>query len=112
MFWKFRDLKYEEKNYIKKAFEFGFLYEKKYRGCAQYTIAAIQGFLGVKNDHIFKADSTLGGGIGKLTDGVCGGYPGGVTMISTSFGRRRNKFDDEENKFYSNQLTIKLHQKK
>lgn len=99
-------------NYIKKAFELGFLYEKKYRGCAQCTIAAIQDSLGIKNGYIFKAASTLGGGIGKLTDGVCGGYSGGAIMISASFGRRRNKFgDDDENKFCSNQLTIKLHQK-
>jgi len=99
-------------NYIKKAFELGFLYEKKYRGCAQCTIAAIQDSLGIKNDYIFKAASTLGGGIGKLTDGACGGYSGGAIMISASFGRERNKFsNDEENKFCSNQLTIKLHQK-
>lgn len=101
-----------KKHYIKKAFELGFLYEKKYRGCAQCTIAAIQDSLDIKNKHIFKAASALGGGIGKLTDGVCGGYSGGAIMLSASFGRRRNKFgDDEENKFCSNQLTIKLHQK-
>jgi len=101
-----------KKNYIKKAFELGFLYEKKYHGCAQCTIAAIQDSLDIRNDHIFKAASTLGGGIGKLTDGACGGYSGGAIMISTFFGRTKNKFDDdEENKFYSNQLTIKLHQK-
>ncbi len=101
-----------KKNYINKAFELGFLYEKKYRGCAQCTIAATQDSLGIKNESIFKIASTLGGGIGKLTDGVCGGYSGAAIMISALFGRRRNKFDDdEENKLCSNQLTVKLHQK-
>ena len=40
---------------VKKAYSLGFAYEKKYRGCSQCTLAAIQDTLGIRNDFVFKA---------------------------------------------------------
>ncbi|MBI9096090.1 MAG: C_GCAxxG_C_C family protein [Sphaerochaeta sp.] len=72
-----------------KAYELGFLYEQKYRGCAQCAIAAIQDALGIQNDLVYKTASGLAGGVGECTDGVCGGYSGAVMMMSLFFGRTR-----------------------
>ncbi len=85
---------------IKAAFNRGFEYEKTYRGCAQCTVAAIQDTLGIRNDFVFKAAGGFAAGGGMLCDGVCGGYAGGIMMMSLFFGRRRNKFDDDRDENY------------
>jgi C_GCAxxG_C_C family probable redox protein len=86
---------------IRKASTLGFDYERDYRGCAQCTIAAVQDTLGVKNDAVFKAASGLAAGGGLLCVGFCGGYTGGVMMMSSLFGRRREKFDDDRDERYA-----------
>ncbi|MFZ7120222.1 MAG: C-GCAxxG-C-C family protein [Eubacteriaceae bacterium] len=98
--------------YIQKASNLGFYYEQNYHGCAQSTIAAIQDVFSIKFDFVFKAASSFGGGIGRMTDGVCGGYAGAVMMISLFFGRSRTKFkDDETARIKNNKLVNKLHDK-
>jgi C_GCAxxG_C_C family probable redox protein len=86
---------------IRKASRLGFDYERDYRGCAQCTIAAVQDTLGVKNDAVFKAASGLAAGGGLLCVGFCGGFSGGVMMMSSLFGRRREKFDDDRDERYA-----------
>jgi len=98
--------------YIQRAYELGFLYEKSYHGCAQCTVAAIQDALSIRNDYVFKAASSLGGGIARMTDGVCGGYSGGVMMLSLFFGRERGKFaNDKDARTKTNKLVTQLHDK-
>jgi C_GCAxxG_C_C family probable redox protein len=93
-----------------KAFELGFSYEKKYRGCSQCSIAAIQDSLGLRNDYIFKAGSGLAAGGGLLRAGLCGAYSGGVMMMSSFFGRSREKInDDREEKYCSFRMAAALH---
>ena len=100
----------EKEELIKKAYDLGFKYEKNYRGCSQCAIAAIQDALNVRNDWVFKAGSGLATGLGLLGDGVCGGYSGGVMVMSTFFGRIRDKFDgDREEKYCSFGMAVKLH---
>jgi C_GCAxxG_C_C family probable redox protein len=95
---------------IEKARKLGFDYERDYRGCAQCTIAAVQDTLGVKNDAVFKAASGLAAGGGLLCVGFCGGYSGGVMMMSSLFGRRREKFgDDREERYASFHMAKALH---
>lgn len=95
---------------IKAAFNRGFEYEKTYRGCAQSTVAAIQDTLGIRNDFVFKAASGFAAGCGMLCDGICGGYTGGIMMMSLFFGRRRNKFDsDREENYHSFHMAGALH---
>lgn len=87
-------------------------YEARYHSCAQCVVASVQDALGIRNDFVFKSASSLGGGIGKLCDGSCGGYTGGALMIGLFWGRTRNRFDcDQENKRTSDLLTVHLHEK-
>lgn len=88
-----------KENLIRRAYFLGVDYEKRIRGCCQCTIAAIQDALDIPNDAVFKAGSglTAGGGLSCL--GACGGYSGGVMVMSSLFGRRRDKWDhDKEEK--------------
>jgi C_GCAxxG_C_C family probable redox protein len=95
---------------VEKARTLGFDYERDYRGCAQCTIAAVQDALGVKNDAVFKAASGLAGGGGLLCDGFCGGYAGGVMMMSSLFGRRRDRFgEDRDERYASFHMAKALH---
>jgi C_GCAxxG_C_C family probable redox protein len=97
---------------LDKAYELGFLYEQKYRGCAQCAIAAIQDVLKVRNDSVYKAGSGLAGGAGECTDGLCGGYSGAIMMMSTFFGRTREKEASEEgrkDKYDSFRMASALH---
>lgn len=102
----------KQEEYMKKAYDLGFRYEKDYHGCAQSTIAAVQDSLDIRNDFVFKAASGIAGGGGGVGDGVCGGYSGGAMILSAFFGRRRNRFDcDDEYKQCSGDLVKTLHDK-
>jgi len=84
------------KELLEKAYELGFEYEKTYKGCSQCVIAAIQDTLEIRDDSVFKAATGLAGG-GALTGiGGCGGYVGGVMVLSQLLGRERSRFDDPE----------------
>jgi C_GCAxxG_C_C family probable redox protein len=91
----------DRRTLIDEARKRGFDYERDYRGCAQCTIAAVQDTLGLKNDAVFKAASGLAAGGGLLCVGFCGGYTGGVMMMSSLFGRRRERFDDDRDERYA-----------
>lgn len=88
--------RYEE--LLDKAYQLGFEYEKTYKGCSQCAIAAIQDTLNIKEDNVFKAATGLAAGGGLTGIGVCGGYVGGVMMISLLYGRERSNFADPEKK--------------
>ncbi len=91
----------EYEGYIRQAYELGFSYEHQYRGCAQCTVAAILDALEIPNDHLFRAASGLASGGGLLCSGSCGGFSGGIMVISSLFGRRRSHFDDDNDFKYS-----------
>lgn len=81
---------------IQRALSLGFHYEKTITGCCQCTIAAIQDALNIKDDAVFKAGSGLTAGGGVSCEGSCGGFTGGVMVMSSVFGRRREKWDDDK----------------
>jgi C_GCAxxG_C_C family probable redox protein len=81
---------------IQRALSLGFEYEKTITGCCQCTIAAIQDALNIKDDAVFKAGSGLTAGGGVSCEGSCGGFTGGVMVMSSVFGRRREKWDDDK----------------
>ena len=94
---------------IQKAGELGFHYEKTYKGCAQCTIMAVFDTLGIDNPSVFKAASGLASGGGKMCDGVCGGYAGGIMAMSLIFGRSRDSItDDDVNKVTSFSMAAAL----
>lgn len=77
-----------------KAYELGIEYEKRYLGCSQCAMAALQDALGIRNDDIFKASTTLAGGGCGTGDGSCGAYVACLMVLSSLEGRERDKFDD------------------
>ena len=80
-----------------KAYELGFEYEKTYRGCSQWAMAAIYDTLNMKRDDgMFKAATGFAGGGGLTGISVCGGYSAGVMAISQLLGRERSNFSDPE----------------
>ena len=97
---------------IKQAYQRGFYYEKTYKGCAQCTLAAMFDITGKREDTVFQAASGFSGGMGQCGDGVCGGYSGGIMMMSSMRGRRRDHFDgDREAKYASFDMAEQLHDK-
>jgi C_GCAxxG_C_C family probable redox protein len=84
---------------IRRALSLGLEYEKAITGCCQCTIAAIQDALDIQNEAVFKAGSGLTAGGGLSCEGSCGGYTGGVMVMSSVFGRRRGRWEkDKEEK--------------
>lgn len=81
---------------IERALALGVEYEKTVTGCCQCTIAAIQDALGVREEAVFKAGSGLTAGGGVSCEGSCGGYTGGVMVMSSLFGRRRDQWDADK----------------
>ena len=59
-------------------------------------VAAIQDTLGIPDDAIFKAATGFAGGCGLTGIGICGGFAGGVMVLSQLLGRERPNFDDPE----------------
>ena len=81
---------------LEKAYKLGFEYEKTYRGCSQCAIAAIHDTLNIREDNMFKAATGFAGGSGLTGIGPCGGYVGGVMVLSQFCGRERSNFADPE----------------
>jgi C_GCAxxG_C_C family probable redox protein len=93
-----------------KAYSLGYEYEKKYHGCAQCVVAAVQDTFDISNDDIFKSMTGFGGGGGGLCNGSCGAYAGGIAMLSLLAGRDRNCFEDVDvSRAYD--LTRRLHRR-
>jgi C_GCAxxG_C_C family probable redox protein len=78
------------------AYELGFDYERRFRGCSQCVIAAVQDTLGIREDQVFKAATGLSGGGALTGTGACGGLVGGVMVLSQLLGRERPRFDDPD----------------
>jgi hypothetical protein len=53
----------------------------------------------------------MAGGVGIHCDGVCGGYAGGVMVLSQLFGRERQNFVDTDALMLSFELASNLHEK-
>ncbi|MDD5206200.1 MAG: C-GCAxxG-C-C family protein [Desulfobacterales bacterium] len=81
-------------NIIQRALSLGFEYEKIITGCCQCSIAAIQDAIGIPNDAVFKAGSGLTAGGGLSCQGSCGGYTGGVMVMSSviAFTAKRTNY--------------------
>ena len=71
----------------KRAREKAYEYEKKYHGCSQCVLLALQELLNMGDEHSFKAASALCAGIGASK--TCGALLGGVMAISLKKGRER-----------------------
>jgi len=96
----------------KKAYDTGYKYEVEYRGCGQCLVGAVQEVLGLDDPTVFKAASGFAGGVGLMGDSACGGYAGGVMILSGFRGRTKDNITDPERiRFKSFELAGKLHEK-
>jgi C_GCAxxG_C_C family probable redox protein len=86
----------KKRELMARAYELGFDYERRFRGCSQCVIAAIQDTLGIREDQVFKAATGLSGGGALTGTGACGGLVGGVMVLSQLLGRERSHFEDAE----------------
>jgi C_GCAxxG_C_C family probable redox protein len=82
---------------LQKAYDMGSECARKYKGCSQCVVAAVQDLLGIREDAVFKAATALAGGIGLSGIGPCGGLSGGVLILSQLIGRERSNIEDPEN---------------
>ncbi|MBN2553244.1 MAG: C_GCAxxG_C_C family protein [Spirochaetales bacterium] len=99
---------------LEKAYKNGFEGERNVRGCAQCAIAAVQDATEIRNDLVYKSASGLAGGAGECTDGLCGGYSGGIIAMSMFFGRTRAEEATEKgraDKYVSFRMAAALHDK-
>jgi C_GCAxxG_C_C family probable redox protein len=106
--------KKEREELIQKIYDLGFQYEREHRGCAQCAVKAIQDGFGVVNEDVYKAASGLAGGAGECIDGPCGGYSGGIMMMSLFFGRTLSEAAStkgREDKYASFHMASALHEK-
>ena len=104
----------DKKELMEKAYQLGFEGERNVRGCAQCALAAVQDALGVQNDLVYKAASGLAGGAGECTDGLCGGYSGGIMAMSMFYGRTREEEATKQgraDKYVSFRMAAALHDK-
>lgn len=86
----------EREEILRKVYGLAFDYERKYRGCAQCSLAALQDVFDMRDDTTFKSASGLSGGVGLSTEGACGALVGGAMAIGMIFGRERDHFDDPQ----------------
>lgn len=84
----------KKKEILDKAYKMGQEYERRYKGCSQCTVAAVQDLFDIRDDAVFKAASGFAGGVGITLVGPCGGLSGGVMVLSQLCGRERSNFDD------------------
>jgi len=87
----------DRRELAERAYSSGFEYEKRYHGCAQCVIAALQDVLELRDeagDAVFKAATSLEGGVGCEGDGHCGAYSGAVMIFGHVLGRERDDLAD------------------
>jgi len=99
---------------LDKVYKLGFEGERNVRGCAQCAIAAVQDATEIRNDLVYKSASGLAGGAGECTDGLCGGYSGGIIAMSMFFGRTRAEEATKKgraDKYVSFRMAAALHDK-
>lgn len=99
----------KKKELIEKAYNLAVDYERKYGGCSQCVLAAIQESIGYVTDDVFKSAYSLVGGMGLAGDGTCGALAGGAVAISCKYGREKKNFATKVPKVH--RLSRKLHDK-
>ena len=98
----------------KQAYELGFNYEKKYKGCSQCALLTLFDIVGETDDLLFQEATGLSGGMAICNDGACGGYTGGILMMGKYVGRRidQMKIDgDKDHQYTAYYMAQALHDK-
>lgn len=101
---EYNDIK---KHILEKAYDRGYYYEGKYRGCSQAVVAAVSELFDV-DEIVFKAASGFSGGIADEAKGTCGAFAGGIMIISYFFGRDLEHYGIGGSQFRYRELVRKL----
>ena len=119
----------EKQDLMDRAYQLGSDFEQTYAGCAQACFATLQVVLDKRDqetDAVFRATSSMAGGVAGMGDGCCGAYLGAAAFISYLTGRTRDRFAEpgqealdatERSRRYgklcgpSDDLVIELHKK-
>lgn len=106
------DVAGKEMEIIKQAYQLGYDYEKRYGGCAQCVLAALQDALPFveKNGEVFRAAGCLDGGATPTGLQNCGSFTGAGMVIGLLCARVRNG-DFQGNNEFAHQLIRKLYQR-
>ena len=83
-----RDCSMRNREQIEKAREKAHAYEKRYSGCAQSVLGALQEEFGIGNEDSFKAASVLAGGIARQGE-TWGAIVGALCALGLVSGRGR-----------------------
>lgn len=105
--WMQGDLSNLKNKILEKAYERGYYYEGKYRGCSQAVVAAILDLFDI-DEIVFKVASGFSGGIAEEAKGTCGAFSGGVMIISYIFGRDLAHYHLSGSEFRYRELIRKL----
>ena len=104
-------LKGSERDFLKKAYETGFEYEKKAHFCAQCVVAALEDLFDIKDETLLRAAYPLSGGFGSTIEGTCGALSGGAMIIGYFFGRGKEEFKEGISNRKAPYLTKLLYEK-
>jgi len=76
---------------LQKAYELGHEYEKKHKGCARCTVAALQDSIGFipEDNELFRTASCLDGGATPTKKASCGAFTGAGMIIGWTCGTQR-----------------------
>jgi len=100
------DIGDRSKDILQKAYDLGYLYEDKHRGCARCTVAALQDAIDFipADKGLFRSVSCLDGGATPTKDANCGAFTGSGLVIGWLCGTDR--FGDNT---LSHELIHKVH---
>jgi len=73
---------------LKRIEETAYEYEKKYHGCSQCVLRALQEHLNLGDGDAFKAASAFAGGVARMGE-LCGALTGGIMAIGLICGREK-----------------------
>ena len=91
---------------LRKAYELGHEFERKYHGCAQCVIGAVyELFPEMRSEDIFRSANAQGGGMGLTSKGQCGAAVGAGMVLSQLYGRSLGNIEDpEKQRFHAYRL--------
>ena len=73
--------------FLQKVYEVGYENERKFGGCTQCTLLALQKMFDLSDGAVFKSAHSLCGGAGLSGKGTCGALTGGIMAIGLKYGR-------------------------
>ena len=105
------NLEGDPEEFMQKAYELGFRYEKEFRGCARCTVAALQDALPfvARSEELFRGATCLDGGATPTNLANCGAFTGSGMVIAHVCGSTRDKTGFIGDNKLAHELIHKVH---